>query len=35
MNKMFKQLFLLSVANVALNVLWSALGVFDLFGLFY
>lgn len=35
MNKMFKQLFLLSVANVALNVLLSALGVFDLFGLFY
>lgn len=35
MNKMFKQLFLLSVANVALNVLLSALGVFNLFGLFY
>ena len=35
MNKMFKQLFLLSVANVALNVLLSALGMFNLFGLFY
>lgn len=35
MNKMFKQLFLLSVANVALNVLLSALGVFNLFGPFY
>ena len=35
MNKMFKQLFLLSVTNVALNVLLSALGVFNLFGLFY
>ena len=35
MNKMFKQLFLLSVANVALNVLLSALGVFNLVGLFY
>ena len=32
-NKMFKQLFLLSVANVAVNVLLSALGVFNLFGL--
>ena len=35
MNRMFKQLFLLSVANVAVNVLLSALGVFNLFGLFY
>ena len=35
MNKMFKTLFLLSVANVALNVILSALGVFNLGGLFY
>ena len=28
-------LILLSVANVAVNVLLSALGVFNLFGLFY
>lgn len=31
-NKLFKTLFLLSVANVALNVLMSALGLFRLFG---
>ena len=35
MNKMFKTLFLLSVGNVLLNVLLSALGVFKLGGLFY
>lgn len=35
MNKMFIQLFLLSVANVCVNVLLSALGVFNLGGLFY
>lgn len=35
MNKMFIQLFLLSVANVVVNVLLSALGVFNLGGLFY
>jgi len=35
MNKMFKTLFLLSVANVMLNVLLAALGVFNLGGLFY
>jgi di/tricarboxylate transporter len=35
MNSMFKTLFLLSVANVAINVLMSALGVFNLGGLFY
>lgn len=35
LNKIFRQLFLLSVANVGLNVLMSALGVFNLFGLFY
>ena len=35
LNKMFKTLFLLSVANVLLNVLLSALGVFNLGGLFY
>ena len=35
MNKLFKNLFLLSVANVAVNVLLSALGVFSLGGLFY
>ena len=34
-NKMFKDLFLLSVANVAINVLLSALGVFGLGGIFY
>lgn len=34
-NKMFKNLFLLSVANVAINVLLAALGVFSLGGLFY
>lgn len=35
MNNMFKQLFLLSVANVLVNVLLAALGVFNLGGLFY
>ena len=35
MNKLFRNLFLLSVANVAVNVLLSALGVFSLGGLFY
>ena len=35
MNNMFKFLFLLSVGNVCLNVLLSALGVFNLGGLFY
>lgn len=35
LNKMFKTLFLLSVGNVCLNVLLSALGVFNLGGLFY
>ncbi len=34
MNKLFKNLFLLSVANVAINVLLAALGVFNLGGLF-
>ncbi len=34
MNKLFTNLFLLSVANVAINVLMSALGVFSLGGLF-
>ncbi len=34
MNSMFKTLFLLSVANVAINVLLAALGVFNLGGLF-
>ena len=33
--KMFKDLFLLSVANVAINVLLSALGIFGLGGIFY
>ena len=33
--QMFKDLFLLSVANVAINVLLSALGVFGLGGIFY
>ena len=32
---MFKDLFLLSVANVAINVLLSALRVFSLGGIFY
>ena len=32
---MFKDLFLLSVANVAINVLLSALGVFGLGRIFY
>lgn len=31
----FKTLFLLSVANVCMNVLLAALGVFNLGGLFY
>ena len=35
MNNMFKTLFLLSVANVAINVLLSWLGVFNLGHLFY
>lgn len=35
MNHMFKTLFLLSVANMAMNVVLSALGVFNLGGLFY
>lgn len=34
-NKMFRTLFLLSLANVLVNVLLSALGVFNLGGLFY
>ena len=34
MNKMFYTLFLLSVGNVCVNVLMSALGVFSLEGLF-
>ena len=34
-NRMFTKLFLLSVANVAINVLLSALGVFSLGGIFY
>lgn len=34
-NNMFKQLFLLSVGNVLVNVLLAALGVFNLGGLFY
>lgn len=34
-NKLFKTLFLLSAANVGINVLMAALGVFNLFGLFY
>ena len=34
LNKIFKFLFLLSVANVLLNVLLSWLGVFRLGGLF-
>ena len=35
MNNMFKTLFLLSVANVLINVLMSWLGVFSLGHLFY
>ena len=35
MNNMFKTLFLLSVANVLINVLMSWLGVFNLGHLFY
>lgn len=35
LNKMFKTLFLLSAANVFLNVVLSALGMFSLGGLFY
>ena len=35
LNKIFRQLFLLSVANVGVNVLLAALGVFNLGGLFY
>lgn len=34
-NAMFKRLFLLSVANVGINVLMSALRVFTLGGIFY
>ncbi len=34
-NKMFRTLFLLSVANVSVNILMAALGVFNLGGLFY
>ena len=34
-NKMFRTLFLLSVANVGVNILMAALGVFNLGGLFY
>ena len=34
-NKMFKTLFLLSVLNVGVNIVLSALGVFNLGGLFY
>lgn len=34
MNSMFKNLFLLSVANVVVNVIMAALGVFSLGGLF-
>lgn len=35
LNKMFRTLFLLSVANVGVNILMAALGVFNLGGLFY
>lgn len=35
MNSLFKKLFLLSMANVGINVVLAALGVFNLFGLFY
>lgn len=34
-NKLFRTLFLLSAANVGINVILAALGVFNLFGLFY
>lgn len=34
MNRMFRTLFLLSVANVGVNVLMAALGIFNLGGLF-
>ena len=34
-NRMFKNLFLLSVANVGINVLMAALRVFTLGGIFY
>ena len=34
-NRMFKNLFLLSVANVGVNVLMAALRVFTLGGIFY
>lgn len=34
-NKLFRTLFLLSVANVGLNVVLAAFGFFNLFGLFY
>lgn len=35
LNKMFRTLFLLSVANVGINIVMAALGVFNLGGLFY
>lgn len=35
LNKIFKQLFLLSVANFGVNIVMAALGVFNLGGLFY
>ena len=35
LNKMFSTLFLLSVCNVLINVLMSALGIFKLGGLFW
>lgn len=34
-NKLFRTLFLLSAANVSINVVLAAFGVFNLFGLFY
>ena len=34
-NKLFRTLFLLSAANVLLNVVLAAFGVFNLFGMFY
>lgn len=34
-NKLFRTLFLLSVANVSINVVMAAFGIFNLFGLFY
>lgn len=34
-NKLFRTLFLLSVANVGINVVMAALGIFNLGGLFY